>query len=235
MRNDIIFKKIDAGSPDDRWYYYDLMDEHGERMTNALRTVIEKVNTAKIPSKDLQEIASTLEALGARLDEFPARTNRSGFSETALKIDHYTYIAHGPLIGKLNPLAPPLKLKLKDNKILGSVSFGTSYEGPPGHVHGGYIAAVFDDLLGCAQSLSDKIGVTGTITVKFCAPIPLYTDLRLEGILDRIEGRKIFVTGKMFAGDLLAAEATGIWITLSSQHYDAIEKTRSEVAGKTPE
>jgi hypothetical protein len=233
MREDIIFRKIDAASADDRWYYYELIDEQGERLTNALRTVIEKVNNVEVPIDKINEIAAMLEELSDNLDTFPARAERTGFSETASEVDHYTYIAHGPLIGKLNPLAPPLNLKVEGNKVFGSVNFGSAYEGPPGHVHGGYIAAMFDDLLGCAQSLSDKIGVTGTISIRFCAPTPLNTDLRLEGALDRIEGRKIYVTGKMYAGDLLTAEATGICITLATQHYDSIEKTRSNKAGQS--
>ncbi len=230
MREDIIFRKIDATSADDRWYYYELIDEQGERLTNALRTVIEKVNNVEVPVDKIKEIATMLEELSDKLDTFPARPERTGFSETASEVDHYTYIAHGPLIGKLNPLAPPLNLKVEDNKVFGSVNFGSAYEGPPGHVHGGYIAAMFDDLLGCAQSLSDKIGVTGTISIRFCAPTPLKTDLRLEGTLDRIEGRKIYVTGKMYAEDLLTAEATGICITLATKHYDSIEKTRSDIS-----
>ncbi len=198
MREDIIFRKLDEASPEDRWYYYELIDEHGERLTNALRAVIEKINTTDLPVNELKETATMLEELTVKLDRFPSRKTLSGFSEKASEIDHYTYMSHGPLIGKLNPLAPPLKIKVKDDIVFGSVNFGTAYEGPPGHVHGGYVAAMFDDLLGCAQSLSDDIGVTGTITIRFCAPIPLFTDLRMEGKLDRIEGRKIFVGGKIF-------------------------------------
>ena len=35
--------------------------------------------------------------------------------------------------------------------------FGAAYEGPPGSVHGGIIAAAFDEVLGMTQSLMMKI------------------------------------------------------------------------------
>ncbi len=41
-----------------------------------------------------------------------------------------------------------------DGRIVGSVTFTAAYEGPPGCVHGGYVAAAFDELLGVTQSLA---------------------------------------------------------------------------------
>ena len=38
---------------------------------------------------------------------------------------------------------------------------GPAYEGPPGCVHGGFIAAAFDEVLGSTQSLSGSPGMTG--------------------------------------------------------------------------
>ena len=43
-------------------------------------------------------------------------------------------------------------------------TLGPVYEGPPGHVHGGLVAAMFDELLGFAQ-LSG--GFTGTLTIRY--------------------------------------------------------------------
>ena len=97
--------------------------------------------------------------------------------------------------------------------------FGSAYEGPPGCVHGGYIAGAFDELLGATQSLSGNPGMTGRLTVHYRSPTPLHTDLRMHGELEKVEGRKIFTHGSLFApetdgGERLCAEAEGLFISI---------------------
>ena len=67
-------------------------------------------------------------------------------------------------------------------------------------MHGGYVAAAFDEVLGFANSLSGTPGMTGTLTVRYRRPTPLHTELRFEGRYERSEGRKIFTDGQLFAG-----------------------------------
>ena len=121
---------------------------------------------------------------------------------------------HSPLIGIANALAPPIEMELVDGAVVGRVRFGSAYEGPPGCVHGGYVAAAFDELLGLAQSLSGAPGMTGSLSVRYESPTPLHTELRLEGRLVGVERRKIFTEGEIYAGDTLTARAEGIFISL---------------------
>ena len=58
------------------------------------------------------------------------------------------FIDHSPFSGWLNPLAPPMTLTSDGTEVVATVTFGAAYEGPPGHVHGGYVAAAFDEVLG---------------------------------------------------------------------------------------
>ncbi len=101
-----------------------------------------------------------------------------------------------------------------DLQTIGSAVFGSAYEGPPGAVHGGYVAAAFDEVLGYVQSMSGSPGMTGTLTVKYRKPTPIHTELFFEAELLRVEGRKIFTHGELFAGDLLTAEADGLFISV---------------------
>ena len=66
---------------------------------------------------------------------------------------------------------------------------GRPYEGPPGHVHGGFVAAAFDEVLGFVQSTTGQPGMTGTLTIRYRKPTPLDTDLRFEATVQRVEGR----------------------------------------------
>src|SRR5581483_9517480 len=136
--------------------------------------------------------------------------------------DPHAFFDHSPIIGKANPIAPPLELEVADGIVRGRVTFGAAYEGPPGHVHGGHIAAAFDEVLGMAQSLGGQPGMTGTLTVRYRNPTPLYTELRFEGRLDRVEGRKIFTTGRLYNGETLTAEADGIFISVDFSKFAAL-------------
>ena len=87
----------------------------------------------------------------------------------------FGFFDHSPMLGQANPLAPPIRLWLEGDRIHGTATFGAAYEGPPGCVHGGYVAAAFDEVLGSTQSLSGSPGMTGRLTVHYRKPTPLNT------------------------------------------------------------
>ena len=184
------------------------------RLASAMRLVIERLVATRAPEDVLEEAASALEAIASSLDRYPRGHSYEGFAESANAGDPHAFFDHSPIIGKANPLAPPLALSVVDGKVEGAAVFSSAYEGPPGAVHGGYVAAAFDEVLGMAQSLGGKPGMTGTLTVRYRRPTPLRTELRFEGVLDRVEGRKIFTSGRCYADGELTAEAEGIFISV---------------------
>ena len=111
------------------------------------------------------------------------------------------------------------------------VRFGSAYEGPPGSVHGGVVAATFDEVLGMTQSLSGQPGMTGTLSVKYRRPTPLHRDLRFEGTLEGVDGRKIFTKGRCFDGDDLTAEADGLFVRVDFERIAAMMLTREPPPG----
>jgi acyl-coenzyme A thioesterase PaaI-like protein len=138
--------------------------------------------------------------------------------------DPGAFFDHSPLLGLANPIAPPLEIDFVDGRVRGRAVFGAAYEGPPGCVHGGWVAAAFDELLGSAQSTVDHPGMTGTLKVVYRSPTPLFTELTFEGGVDRVERRKIFVSGSVRAGDRLCAEADGIFISIQRETYAALRE-----------
>jgi acyl-coenzyme A thioesterase PaaI-like protein len=184
------------------------------RMAEAMRLVIERLVATKAPAEELERAATALEAIAASLDGYPRGHLFEGFAETANAGDPHAHFDHSPIIGKANPLAPPLELSVVEGQVVGRAVFGSAYEGPPGAIHGGYVAAAFDELLGMAQSLGGNPGMTGTLTVRYRRPHPLHTEIRFEAELVRIEGRKIFTVGRSFADRELRAEAEGIFISV---------------------
>jgi len=56
--------------------------------------------------------------------------------------------------------------------------------------------------------------MTGTLTVHYRKPTPLFTELIFEGVIERVEGRKIFTRGTASANGVLTAEAEGLFIAV---------------------
>ncbi|HVM07412.1 MAG TPA: PaaI family thioesterase [Acidimicrobiales bacterium] len=189
------------------------------RLATAMRDVIERLVATKAPADVLEDAAAQLEAIAGSLAGYDRGHSFEGFgdgsfAESANSGNTHAFFDHSPLIGLANPLAPPLQLQTVDGQVIGAARFGSAYEGPPGCVHGGFIAAAFDEVLGMAQSLGGRPGMTGTLTIRYRRPTPLHADLRFEATLDRVEGRKIFTTGRLLHGDDVTAEAEAIFITV---------------------
>eukprot|EP00903_Cladosiphon_okamuranus_P010663 g10081.t1 len=78
------------------------------------------------------------------------------------------------------------------------VRFGKSIAGHPKIVHGGVTALTFDNLFGMALFLQGTGAVvTAYIKVDYKAPLPCLTTAVMDITIDRKEGRKLFVTGRL--------------------------------------
>jgi acyl-coenzyme A thioesterase PaaI-like protein len=197
------------------------------RLAAEMRSVIDRLVATQAPEDALRYAADVLARLAVEFDIHPRGKTYEGFAEAAnAGGDQSALFDHSPLIGKANPLAPPIEIQVEDDKVVGRVTFGAAYEGPPGCVHGGYLAATFDEVLGGAQSLGGRPGMTGTLTVRYRSPTPLHTPLRFEGELERVEGRKNFTVGRCFADDVMTAEAEGIFIAVDLEKMDALRAAR---------
>ncbi len=202
------------------------------RTGEALRAIVHRLHGSGAPAAELAAVADELEGLARRLDAFPGGSLYEGFSESTLAgQDPHAFFDHSPMLGRANPLAPPLSLH-KDGDVMHAVAtFGAAYEGPPGCVHGGYIAAAFDEVLGSTQSLGGRPGMTGRLTVHYRSPTPLRTELRFAGWVDRVEGRKTFTLGTLHAGDRLCAEAEGLFVAIDIMKYMQLRRERDERFG----
>jgi acyl-coenzyme A thioesterase PaaI-like protein len=198
------------------------------RLASAMRAVIERLITSDAPEAELSRAAAQLEDYAAHLASHPVRKRYVGFSESALA-DEQTEDAEGaagghfdfsPLIGRSNPLSPPIAMSAESSgRVTGRVTFGSAYEGPPGCVHGGYVAAAFDEVLGFAETFSNAPGMTGTLNVVYRTPTPLHVEVTFTAQIDRIERRKIFVSGQLHAGARLCAECSAIFVSMKAGTY----------------
>lgn len=92
--------------------------------------------------------------------------------------------------------------------------FGPETEGPPGHAHGGSVAAVLDEALGLAAWAAGYPIVVGNLNISFRNMLPLQQVVTVESRVVSAEGRKIMVHGRIFCGETLYASAECLCITL---------------------
>jgi len=202
--------------------------EQKRRLANAMRLVIERLVASNAPEGELRQAAEQLERYAEHLQTHPRLRHFQGYAESANAGDVAAFFDQSPMIGLANPLAPPIRLaKTGDRTAEGRVTFGSAYEGPPGCVHGGFVAAAFDEVLGFTQSLGGSPGFTGTLVVRYRVPTPLHAELRFDCRIDRIEGRKTFATGQVFAGSVLCAEAEAIFVSARPERFQQLLEERS--------
>jgi acyl-coenzyme A thioesterase PaaI-like protein len=195
------------------------------RLAAALRECTEHLMNTEASADELLAEAERAESFAARLALAPQRRPLWGFAESSNAGDARAMFDSSPLIGLSNPVAPPLRAAIVGDHVEATVTFGTAYEGPPGHVHGGIVAAAFDEVLGMAQSLSGTAGMTGTLNIKYRQPTPLHRELTFVARVDYREGRKILAKGTLHAGDVLCAEAEGVFVSVD---FERMRKLAAE-------
>jgi acyl-coenzyme A thioesterase PaaI-like protein len=191
------------------------------RLADELRRIINRLALVRPPAPESAAAADAASDFADRLGRMPERAGAWEVSEAGM--EPRDFVEHSPLSGRSNPLAPPIFAEFVDDPeesyVKGWVTFGAAYEGPPGHVHGGFVAAMFDELLGFAQQDS---GFTGRLTVHYRRPTPLHKELSIKAWADREEGRKRFIKGTCHLGDTLLTEAEGLFIAPRDGDYKSV-------------
>jgi len=213
-------------------------EEPRARLASALRPLITMTVSAALDDDDLSEAAEAIEAVSARLGDrlLPGKQPRRPPDMTSPPQD---FFPNSPITGLLNPIAPPVRVWAVDGadggyrEIRGDAYFDFPYEGPPTCVHGGVIAETFDEVLGAANMVADNAAMTGTLTIRYRAPTPLRTDLRIEARCLSRSGRKVHAWGGIFHDDLLCAEAEGVFIVVGPSRLVAIAEANPTSADPT--
>ena len=99
------------------------------------------------------------------------------------------------------------------------------HQGPPGHIHGGIVATLFDEAMSKLNRPLKVLAMTRHLEVDYLRPAPLHTPLTLTARHLRREGtagRKLFHTVDLQLpnGDLLA-RGKGLFIVIDPLHLTA--------------
>jgi acyl-coenzyme A thioesterase PaaI-like protein len=96
--------------------------------------------------------------------------------------------------------------------VVSPVFIAREYAGPPNAAHGGIVTAYLDEICaGAALDASGKTAVTGELTVRFVAPVPVERAILGRGQLVKDHGRYVDVEARLeeFETRRLLATAKG--------------------------
>jgi acyl-coenzyme A thioesterase PaaI-like protein len=129
------------------------------------------------------------------------------------------YYVSGVILGPNHPLRPELRIAYEDGLTHGTVRFGVTFEGPPGCVHGGFVAHFFDQVLGQHNLWAQIPAMTGTLSVRFRKGTPILRELSFDVRHERRGERKVITSGRLHAGGEVFSEAEGTFVVPKSASW----------------
>lgn len=117
---------------------------------------------------------------------------------------------------KLQVLTPQLAIDyLDEERMEAHTVAGEFYIGMNSAMHGGVVAAIFDALLGRMSVGKQRlVSRTAYLTTHYRAITPLNQRLDLAAKVESIQGRKRFISGQLWHGDTLCAEADALFVEM---------------------
>lgn len=175
------------------------------RFIEAVRTLQDLTRGADAPDDVVSKAAELVETANRLLGPYEAD---EWHSPSGRRMD---------LPNRGNILQVPVDLVVTEaGRVGGTARFRRYHLGRNGAVHGGSLAHLFDSLLGfTAFKLSEsKRQRTAFLHVDYRNIVPIERTLRVDAGIDRIEGRKIFVAGRLLDGDAVLCEAEALFVML---------------------
>lgn len=117
--------------------------------------------------------------------------------------DQRVYLAHAFDVGAFNPAVPEYEFEHLDAETAsGTVTFPLVYEGPPGLVHGGFLAVFFDCVIQHQSCAVQRAGRTRSLLIRYRRPTPILTPLRFD-IVRSESDRGIESTARLMHDDVV--------------------------------
>ena len=188
-----------------------------QRLRKSVHSLAKRILDLDIPTSKFHELAeiienSTEDLIGEKVPKWWSKDSGSG------KFRSMSYRSRSLFQGELHLFSPELEWK-EDTGPEGqpgysfTVNLSELYEGPPLAVHGGFIAGLFDELLGAVQSLSSGgTGYTAKLNIKYRSFTPINSDLQFSGWLVESSGRRIKVKAQCLEGKRICSEADALFL-----------------------
>jgi acyl-coenzyme A thioesterase PaaI-like protein len=179
-------------------------------LADAVRRLMDAAVLTAAEDDECTLAAKEIEAIAARLEDAGLRETMQTRDVESMRRGERPY---SPVIGAANPIAPPLTVRMQgDATVVGECTLRQIHEGPPGAVHGGWVATLLDQLLGHATAAAGHPGFTGELTVRYRRPTPYNVPLTLLGRTDEVDGRRVHASAEIVVDDVVTAEAKALFL-----------------------
>jgi acyl-coenzyme A thioesterase PaaI-like protein len=213
------------GGPDDKEYAAACHDGVAEALGDSLRRLMDAAVMTSADAAELESVITTIDAVSAQLEGPGGERLGAAMPWPAPERMRRGDRPHNPVIGNANPLSPPMPIRtLPDNSVVSEITMRPIHEGPPGAVHGGWVASLLDQLLGIANTVAGVGGMTAELTVRYRKGTPFGVPLTISARTDSVEGRKVVASGEIVADGIVTAEATGVFIRPSEERIAKLQQ-----------
>ena len=121
-----------------------------------------------------------------------------------------------------------LRCYIREGDLLARVWFGPLAEGPPGHTHGGALAAVHDECMGSCAHHAGHLVVLANMNVRYRAATPLRTVLTLHASMTTVAGRKVHAESRMVDDSgTIYSEGEGLFVALDARRFETLAAKRT--------
>jgi hypothetical protein len=162
-----------------RWEFGERALDQTTRLASALRRVVGLAASLEGEDPCVEELIGALEIAQSRMAAL-APADGAPRVGTGAHPSGRVYLDHARDVGTFNPCFPLYDIHVEGDTATGSVNFPLAYEGPPGLVHGGFIAVLFDTIIQHHNCDVGRAGKTTSLDVTYRRPTPLATDLRFS-------------------------------------------------------
>ena len=155
------------------------------------------------PDETLRRTADAAEEFAGKLEQLPPGRVLWGYVST-----HSADVRGALVLGLACTDGASSRMSQSGDLFEGVVQFDARYEGPPGAVHGGHIAWLFDEACAAAQAVATgRPGRTAELRVSYLAPAPLDRLLHVRTEVTTLAGRRLQVRAELRDGGTLCATA----------------------------
>ena len=209
-----------ANSPDDISSQEATYWQARQRLASATRALNEKLVSTDIDPELAAALTEKIEGLTAELSQ---AQQVSGLVDMAKRGQRGTIDdVMGELVsvgGRSHPCSPELLWQEALNRITGTVRFSQAFEGPPGHVHGGWVAGVLDHLMGMTHVRTGHPGMTGGLSVRYLKPTPLNQRIGVSAQATELDDKRTEVKAEMRFGETTTAKAEAIFVRVDREKF----------------
>lgn len=119
----------------------------------------------------------------------------------------------------------------EDRSLLARAWIGPGAKGPPGHAHGGSVAALLDEAMAiCAWQAGFPV-LAAKIQVDYRRPLPLGSLVVVDAWILKQEGPKLSIQSRMVGSEgEIYSEGEGLFVELNEEQWEAFEAYRSELS-----